>query len=266
MTLMFGSWALGLALVAQVPIGAPHLDKGANQAVNAATPDDAELAKVIAPLHAELTASFGRVLGKSPRGIGKGPGMGDYPLGVFLADAMREGAAKAMGAEVRFAITNSGGLRRNIPPGDVRIQDIYEVLPFENELVVAEYTGAELIAIVKEGIVRKGGEPISGIQATVAGTAEHPLATIVFSDGTPIEPKAVYLAATTDYLLANGEGTPTLKVGRHVVTTGKPVRQLVIDLCDRLGKEGQPITSPEKSNYSYSPEITEAIKARSLKF
>ncbi len=262
---LFGSWALGLALVAQTPLTAPHMDQAVSNAVTAEVPDDPDVAKVIAPLHAEIASAFGRVIATSPKGIGKGSGPGDHPLGNFLADVMREGAAKAVGGEVRFAFTNSGGLRRNIPSGEIHVQDIYEVLPFENELVVAEYTGAEVIAIVKEGITRKGGEPCSGVLAKVGGTQEHPEVTITWNDGTAIDPAATYRAATTDYLLANGDGTPTLKVGRHVVPTGKPVRQLVIEMCERAGKEGKPILPPWGPRYVYSPEIVEALKAHTLK-
>ncbi len=266
MPLLFGSWALALTLAAQPPMGAPHLDQGASNPVTAAVPDDAELAKVIAPLAAEIHNSFGRVIGNVPKGIGKGAGLGDHPLGFFLADVMREGAAKSLGVEVRFAFTNSGGLRRNIPPGELHVQDIYEVLPFDNELVVAEYTGAQVLAIVKEGILKRGGEPSSGIKASVTGTPEHPVVAITWSDGSPIDPAATYRAATTDYLLANGDSTPTIKLGVHVVLTGVPVRQLVIESCERTGKLGKPIAAPEGLRYVYSPEISEALKAKTLSF
>ena len=265
MHLLFGSWALGLALVAQAPLVAPHLDQAVSGAVGAAVPDDPALAKVIAPLAVEIHTAFGRVLANAPRGLVKG-GPGDSPLGCFLADVMREGAAKAVGAEVRFAFTNSGGLRRNIPAGEVRLQDIFEVLPFDNELVVAEYTGAEVIAIVKEGILKRGGEPCSGIKASVTGTPAQPMVVITWSDGKAIDPAATYRAATTDYLLASGDATPTLKVGRHPYLTGVPVRQLVIDTCERQGKAGQPLLPPEGGRYTFSPDIAEALKAKTFKF
>lgn len=262
--MILGTWALGLALVAQTP--APRMDLASATAVGPAVADDAEVAKYLAPLADKIHASFGRVLGTSPNGIGKAKAAGDNPLGFFLADVMREGATKVAKADVRFAFTNTGGLRRNINPGDVKVQDIYEVLPFDNELVIAEYTGAEVIQIIKEGIQRRGGEPFSGARASVTGTPEHPVVSITWSDGTAIDPAATVMVATTDYLLANGDGTPTLKIGRNVQLTGQPVRQLVIDVCERLGKEHKPIQPEEGARYIYSPEIAAALKASTFKF
>jgi 2',3'-cyclic-nucleotide 2'-phosphodiesterase (5'-nucleotidase family) len=264
--MLFGSWALGLTLAAQAAVVPPRMDKAVSTPVGATVPDDAEIAKYLAPISEKIHATFGRVLGTSPKGIGKATRLGDNPLGFFLADVMREGARRAVKGEVRFAFTNTGGLRRNIPPGEVRVQDIYEVLPFDNELVIAEYTGAEVVQIIKEGIQRKGGEPCSGARSSVTGTPAEPVVSITWSDGSAIDPAATYKVATTDYLLANGDGTPTLKIGRNVQLTGVPVRQLVIDVCDRLGKEHKPIQPEEGARYIYSPEILEALKASTFRF
>lgn len=271
--LLIGGWALGLALAAQAPLvlaaqaplGAPHMDHAVSAAVGPAVADDPDLAKVIAPLAAEIRTSFGRVIAKAPEGLRKG-GAGSSPLGNFLADTMREGAAKATGTEVRFAFTNSGGLRRDISPGDLKVQDIYEVLPFENELVVAEYTGAEIIAILKEGILKRGGEPCSGTRVSLTGTPEHPVASFTWSDGKPIDLGATYRAATTDYLLSTGDATPTLKLGRKVVATGVPVRTLVLEVCEAKGKLGLPVLPPEGARYVFSPELAEALRAKTFKF
>jgi 2',3'-cyclic-nucleotide 2'-phosphodiesterase (5'-nucleotidase family) len=92
------------------------------------------------------------------------------------------------------------------------------------------------------------------------------VASITWSDGTPIDPNGLYRVATTDYLLANGDSTPTLKRGRHVVLTSKAVRQMVIDDFERLNRAGKPILAPEGDRYLFSPEISEAIKAKTLKF
>lgn len=264
---MLGSWAIGLALVAQTPLPAPRLDQAAPTAVNASVPDDPEMAKTIAPYADVIHKSFGRVIARVPQEIGRPRDRKDAglsPLGYFLADIMREGAAKASGRTVRFGFTNSGGLRRAIPAGDLKVQDIYELMPFENELVVAEYTGREIMQIIKEGIRRRGGEPCSGVLASVTGDPKNPDVKITWSDGSAIDPEATYLGATTDYLLANGDGVPTLKNGRNVQLTGVPLRQLIIDTCEALGKVGKDVTAPRTNRYTFTPEIIEAIRTQSL--
>ena len=142
--------------------------------MTAAIPDDPDVARAIAPYAEQIHKRFGQVLAQAPNGLPKGGGPGENPLGFFVADLMREGASKAMGAEVRFALTNAGGLRRSLAPGDVTVGDIVEAIPFDNELVVAEYTGAQILAIVKESILHRGGEPCSGVRTTVRGPRASP--------------------------------------------------------------------------------------------
>jgi 2',3'-cyclic-nucleotide 2'-phosphodiesterase (5'-nucleotidase family) len=258
--LLLGTWALGLVLAAQAPL----MEHGAVAAVSAAVPDDPELAKVIAPCSAEISASFGRVIAQAPAGMARRGAPGEFPLGCFLADVMREGAAAALGLQVRAAITNAGGIRNDLPAGPVTVGAIYEVIPFEDELVVAEYTGAEVLAIVKEAILRQGGEPVSGIRAVLTGSRDHPLVAITWSDGTAIDPAGVFRVATSDYLLANAGVTPTLRRGRNVVLTSIDVRQALIEHCRRLGREGKAVAGPGDARYAFAPGIVQAIRARTL--
>jgi 2',3'-cyclic-nucleotide 2'-phosphodiesterase (5'-nucleotidase family) len=255
---LFGSATLALALAAQ----APRLERGANAPITAAIPDDPELARVIAPLAAELRASYGRVIAQAPNGLVRRLEPGEFPVGSLLADTMRAAAATALGGEVRLALTNSGGLRRDLPVGPVHIGDLYEVMPFDNELVVAEYTGAEVLAILREGIQHRGGEPVSGVRVTAVGPLDAPRITVAWPDGTAIDPAASYWLATSDYLLANGDATPTLKQGRNVVLTSIPLRQVLIDWCESRGKAGRPIEAPQGGRYRFSPELATAIRAR----
>jgi len=263
---LFGAWVLGLALAAQTSVAPPRLDQGVNDPITEAIPDDPDLARVIAPLAAQIRASFGRVLAQAPAGMVRFAAPGEFPLGFLLADVMREGAAAAVGGEVRAAVTNNGGIRRDLPAGAVRVGDLYEVMPFDNSLVVAEYSGAEVAAIVTEGILGRGGEPVSGVLVTAAGSLERPQVSVAWADGTPIDPAGTYRVATTDYLLANGGATPTLKLGRKVVFTSIPVREQLIGWFERRGRQGLPIQAPQGGRYRFSALLAEAIRSRFFKY
>lgn len=253
--------SVGMALAAQ---GAPKLDGGRPIPVIDNLQDDAEVAKVIAPLSLELKSSFGKELVLAPQGLFRGRGGEENLLGYWVADLMRERAQQIVGAPVRFAITNSGGLRGNIRPGVVKIADVYEVMPFENELVVAEYTGAEVLQIVKDGILRRAGEPCSGVQAKVIGTPEKPQFVITWSDGSPINPEERVKVALTDYLLSSGDSISTLRKGRLPITTGIPLRELLIDACARLGKLKAPLLPPSGKRFVFTPEIYQALREKKL--
>jgi len=257
---------LGLSLLAQAPPSgsAPGLDLAKAQPITDQVPDDPEIAKVLVPLAVQMKAQFGRTLVEAPAAITRGLPGEENLLGYWVADLMRERAQQYTELPVPFAITNRGGLRANLPMGAVKVDDIYKLMPFENELVVAEYTGAEIIQIVKESIRKRGGEPCSGIKAAVAGTVANPVYTITQSNGSAINAGEIYRLALTDYLLTSGDNIPTLKLGRKPVLTGLTLRGVLLDACTRLGQAKTPLLAPAGGRYTYTPEIAQAIQAHAL--
>jgi 2',3'-cyclic-nucleotide 2'-phosphodiesterase (5'-nucleotidase family) len=234
--------------------------------VTASIPEDAEIQKVIAPLAAEIKASFDLPLVQAPQGLFRGRRGEENLLGYWVADVMKEAAEAVTGKPVRLAITNAGGLRSNLRPGLLKVADIFELMPFENELVVIELTGAEVIQVVKESIVRRGGEPCSGVKAVVAGTPEAATLTITWADGSPIDPAITVNVATSDYLYGGGDSIPTLKKGRKPFTTGLTLRQILLDECARLAKEKRDLLAPAPGRYTIPVPIQEAIRDKKFKF
>ncbi|WP_285722759.1 5'-nucleotidase C-terminal domain-containing protein [Geothrix rubra] len=232
--------------------------------VTSAIADDPALAATIAPYAAKIKASFGQPLVKAPQGLFRGRRGEENLLGYWVADTMREAARQAIDAPVRFAITNSGGLRANLRPGQLKVEDIYELMPFENELVVVELTGAEVIQVVREGLLRRGGEPCSGVRVKVEGTPAKALLTITWADGSPIDPAEVVKVATTDYLYGGGDAIPTLRKGRKPFTTGLTLRQILLDRCAALGRAGRDLLPPAPGRYQVPAELQEALREKKL--
>ena len=63
-------------------------------------------------------------------------------VGNWIADVFRAGT----GAD--FAIHNRGGIRKRLVPGPLTRRDLFELLPFDNDLVTMTLTGAELEAMM----------------------------------------------------------------------------------------------------------------------
>lgn len=233
--------------------------------ITASIPEDAEIQKVIAPLAAEIKATFDLPLVQAPQGLFRGRRGEENLLGYWVSDVMRQAAQGVLGTPVRFAITNAGGLRSNLRPGLLKVADIFEMMPFENELVVVELTGAEVIQVVKEGLVRRGGEPCSGVKAVVAGTPESATFTLTWEDGSPIDPQATVKVATSDYLYGGGDSIPTLKKGRKPFTTGITLRQMLLDQCAALAAAKKDLLPPAPGRYTIPVPIQEAIRDKKFK-
>ncbi len=228
--------------------------------ITATISDDADIQKVIMPLAAEIKATFDQPLVQAPQGLLRGRRGEENLLGYWVADVMRQSAQGVLGSPVRFAITNAGGLRSNLRPGQVKVADIFELMPFENELVVIELTGAEVIQAVRESIIRRGGEPCSGVRAVVEGTPEKAELKVTWEDGTPIDPAVTVKVATSDYLYGGGDSIPSLKKGRKPFTTGLTLRQILLDQCGSLAKGRKELLPPPPGRYTIPVPIQEAIR------
>jgi len=99
-------------------------------------PDETALKKV-EELEKMVDKEFGQVIGKLEVDW-KRNFYGESNLGNWEADVMREFA------KTDIAFQNSGGLRKDLPKGDIKVRDIWEINPFGNTFVVFEVDGKTL--------------------------------------------------------------------------------------------------------------------------
>lgn len=224
--------------------------------------EDPELKAFIAPRTAEVKALAEQPLVEAPQGLTRGAPGQENLLGYWICDAMRARASQISGTEVAFAIANRGGIRANLKPGLLKVGDIFEVMPFENEVILVELTGAELVEVVREGLQSRNGEPISGVKATLTGAPDQAALTLTWPDGRPIDPRQTVRIATSDYLYGSGDSMPTLRKGRNPFTTGLTIRQVLLDACKDLKDHRQALLPPPSGRYVFSAPIQAAIAQR----
>ena len=68
-------------------------------------------------------------------------------LGAWAAEVQRQ-LGKA-----DIAIQNGGGLRRTLAAGNITVGDLYEIMPFDNYLVVFDLPGSEIKKAIDHGIM-----------------------------------------------------------------------------------------------------------------
>jgi len=226
--------------------------------------DDPGIMTILAPKQAEIRATFDLPLCVCPQGIFRGRGSEENLLGYWVSDMMRARASRMLGKPVKFAMTNSGGLRANLASGQLKVSDIYGVMPFENELITIEMTGQDVMDAIKQGILHRGSEPSSGVKLVLSGTVDKPDFLITWEDGTAIKPDEVVTVATTDYLFNGGDSIPALKKGRRPFTTGVAMRQMLLDACADLAKAGKPLEAPALGRYMIPTELYAAAREHKL--
>lgn len=162
-------------------------------------------------------------------------------LGNFCADGcLRIAALKCIEIKLPlpdFIFLNHGGLRASIPAGNITIGNIYEVMPFENELVMLQLTKNQVDTLLNF-IAKKGGAPVAGIRFFI----ENEKATQVIFSRNNDKNQALYIVITSDYLANGGDGYDFLKPVQKT-NLGIKVRDALIQDFSEFGKRNETINS-----------------------
>lgn len=185
--------------------------------------------------------------------------------GNFVADVIRE-VGKA-----QIGFTNAGGLREDIPPGDITVRSIYELFPFDNVIVTMELTGAQVKEIL-EGPV--GKMQVSGVtfKYDVTKPAGSRVIDMKLSSGKKIELNKWYKVATNSFLAMGGDGYETFKRGKNIKYTDILIRDALIEYIKEQSKANKTIDPKiesriqiikESSYIPIAPLVAERILIRS---
>ncbi len=147
------------------------------------------------------------------------------------ADALLEMARTVTGREVDFAVVNKGGLRCDLPKGDVTLGSIYSLMPFDNALVIVAMQGSDVIDLCNT-FARRRGEGVSGLRMVINGD----VAEDIQIGGKPVVPEAVYYVATSDYLSTGTDEMVAFTRALDIFETGLLIRDLYIDYVKNKGQ------------------------------
>lgn len=148
-------------------------------------------------------------------------------VGQFATDVMRK-AAKA-----DIAIQNGGGLRRDIPAGDITMGTMYELMPFDNTLFTVELTGKQVREALEHGIMPETFAPGQFSGVTVKYDSSLPkgqrITEVKMLDGSLLDDNKIYKVVTNDFQAGGGDGYVMFKAGKNPVDTGIPVRDAIVE-------------------------------------
>ena len=177
----------------------------------------------ITPIHDSLETLLSIPLGYAPEPmVAHKP---ESPLLNWASDALLEMAKQETKEEVDLAVVNCGGLRCSWQQGDITFRNVFELMPFDNELVILNMTGDKLL-VLAQNCVEQGGQGVSA-DFRVEGKDGH--VTRVQLHGKEIVPEAYYKVATSDYLSGGADGLTALTMFEDRTMTGKKIRDLYIE-------------------------------------
>lgn len=140
-------------------------------------------------------------------------------LGNLAADALLAAAGK----NTQLALTNSGGIRNEIPAGAITMGGVISTFPFPNELVTMELTGKQLRSLMEHGASLSNGvlQVSKGLEMKYDSSKPVGQRVITLTlNGKPIEDATVYHIATQSFLADGGDGFTAFTEGKARNTTG----------------------------------------------
>ena len=121
-------------------------------------------------------------------------------LGAFLAAAQRDGAHADLG------FMNNGGVRKRLSPGPITKQDLFEVLPFRNQLMKFSLTGKQVHDIALHYLKGRPGIIIAGLSCEWKKDASGNIEILrLLINGKPVDENATYTGAASDYLMGEAK-------------------------------------------------------------
>lgn len=219
--------------------------------VDASIPADPAIEKLLEPYSAKVRA-LSLVIGRLEQPLKKET-VGAGSLGNFVTDGIRTYAEKKLGKPVTLTIMNAGGLRKNqISAGELRASDVFELLPFENALMVVEINGANLLKVLP-ALVR---DAQSGARLQYKWN-DHNRPELISSKlidehghEQEIDPNKLYTIVTIDYLLQVGGGSyAVLKEAKSVTPLNMTLRDAMLEYVKNETAAGRVIRTHLDDRY-----------------
>ena len=202
-------------------------------------PLDSQLITMYMPYKLELEKDMNRIISVAAEEMVK-----DKPesnLTNFLADLLlEEGKRISAGLNQNFepdiSFYNYGGIRTFLSEGEITVGKIFELMPFENELVFLKLSGKQVQEFLNH-VAEKGGDSVGGVRFTIADNRAEK----VEVGGEPLRAEKDYWLATNDYVAAGGDGLEVFTQSSDFFSTEQKIRDVIIAHLEKKHEKGEPI-------------------------
>ena len=207
-----------------------YLIEGKKIEVNKNFASNEKIDSYIAPYRNHINKDLDSVISYCPETLDKNKGEWQTNIGNFMTDACMELAnpifIKQHGKSIDIILLNSGGIRSIIPKGNITKRNAFEVMPFENSLIVMALKGEQIKAMAQHIITEKKPHPLHGLKIIL--NKENVITNILFKEQ-PIDPNKIYYVGTSDYLANGGDNMTFFLKNEGSYDLNYKIRNVLID-------------------------------------
>lgn len=194
-----------------------------------------EIEAYIKPFRESVNKDLDSTLAYAVDTFSKTDGKLNTAIGNFMADAVLEMSNPVFKSrtkkDIDMVILNHGGIRSIISKGNISSRTAYEIMPFDNNVVVAPMKGKQIKNMLSYLADRKRAHPISNLKLTL--NKDYTINEALINKST-IDFNKTYYVATNDYLYNGGDRMYFLKSKDSVINLDYKIRNLLIDYFKKI--------------------------------
>lgn len=209
-----------------------HLTKieGKRIEINDSITANAEIEGFVKPFREHIKKDLDSVLAYSFDTYSKTDGELNTAIGNFMADAVYNETNPVFnsrtGRDIDMVLLNHGGIRSILSKGNITKRSAFELMPFENSIVVVALKSKQIDSLITYLSRAKKAHPISKLKLVLDKNYSIIEAKI---KGKNINPNKTYYVATNDYLYNGGDNMHFFKDNDSVYVLNYKVRDVLID-------------------------------------
>jgi 2',3'-cyclic-nucleotide 2'-phosphodiesterase (5'-nucleotidase family) len=191
---------------------------------------DASIDAFVKPYRDHINKEMDSVISYAMDTYSKSNGELNTAIGNLFADVVFEQSNpvfnKRTGKDIDMVLLNHGGIRSIISKGNITTRTAFEIMPFENSVVIAAINGTQVNQLVNYLVEAKRAHPISKLNIKVDKNYNLVEATI---NNKPIDTSRVYYVATNDYLYNGGDGMDFFQPNDSLYILNYKIRNAFLD-------------------------------------
>ena len=215
--------------------------EGGNVSIDSALEADSAMNADIIPYKNDVDGKMNRVIGASEQELNCFKP--ESPLSNFVSDIIQQNASKFLvdnKADSLGLITlvNIKGIRAPIPKGDITVRNVFELMPFENEIIVLRLSGDSILSLINF-LGKTEGDGVAGLSVVY----EQNKTKKVTVGGKLFDKSKNYYLATSDYLANGGDHYSMIMNPIDRMSVGLRIREAIIEHIENIDGKGAKVSA-----------------------
>ena len=165
---------------------------------------------------------------------------------LLLKEGKKIAAQLGRNIKPEISFYNYGGIRTFIPEGEITVGKIFELMPFENEMVFLKLSGSQIQEFFNY-VAKTKGQSVGGARFKISGDT----AVNAEVGGKPLDESKFYWLVTNDYVAAGGDDLYMFVENSGYLPANKKIRDVIIEYFEKEYKADRVIKSEPDGRITY---------------